>query len=87
VASPLADARTHAVWIIRNGKDLYATNSRADRSQPGDVAKLDAHPGDLVCNTIVGADPSEVLATPNGRTGYVSLRRENKVKELDLSSF
>ena len=71
MASPLADARNHAVGITRNGKDLYATNSRADRSQPGDVTKLDAHTGDLVCNTIVGA----------------SLRRENKVKELDLSSF
>jgi len=31
VARPLADARTHAVWLIRHGKDLYATNSRADR--------------------------------------------------------
>lgn len=85
VASPRADARTHAVWITRNGRDLYATNTRADRSQPGDVAKLDARTGELLCNTIVGTDPSEVLATPNGRTGYVSVRRENKIKELDLS--
>jgi DNA-binding beta-propeller fold protein YncE len=85
VASPHAEARTHAVWITRNGRDLYATNSRADRSQPGDVAKLDARTGALLCNTMVGVDPSEVLATPNGRTGYVSVRRENKIKELDLS--
>ncbi len=84
VANPLDTARTHAVWITRNGKDLYATNSRADRSLPGDVAKLDARTGELLCNTIVGADPSEVLTTPNGMTGYVSVRRENKVKELDL---
>jgi DNA-binding beta-propeller fold protein YncE len=84
VASPLADARTHAVWITRNGKDLYATNSRADRTQPGDVAKLDARTGELLCNTMVGPDPSEILATANGRTGYVSVRRENKIKELDL---
>ena len=84
VASPLAEARTHAVWITRDGKDLYATNSRSNRSLPGDVAKLDARTGELLCNTIVGADPSEILATPNGLTGYVSVRRENKVKELDL---
>ena len=84
VASPLANARTHAVWITRNGKDLYATNSRADRAQPGDVAHLDARTGELLCNTIVGADPSEILVTPNGKVGYVSVRRENKVKELDL---
>lgn len=69
VASPLADARTHVLWMTRHGKDLCATNSRADRSQPGDVAKLDAHTGNLLCNTMVDADPSEVLATPNGRAG------------------
>jgi DNA-binding beta-propeller fold protein YncE len=85
VASPLANARTHAVWITRNGKDLYATNSRVNRSQPGDVAHLDARTGELLCNTIVGADPSEVLITRNGKLGYVSVRRENKVKELDVS--
>jgi DNA-binding beta-propeller fold protein YncE len=85
IASPLADARTHAVWITRNGKDLYATNSRVVRTQPGDVAHLDARTGELLCNTVVGADPSEILVTPNGKLGYVSVRRENKVKELDLS--
>jgi DNA-binding beta-propeller fold protein YncE len=84
VASPLANARTHAVWITRNGRDLYATNQRADHTQPGDVAKLDARTGELLCNTLVGPDPSEILATPNGRTAYVSVRRENRIKELDL---
>ena len=83
-ASPLADARTHAVWITRDGKDLYATNTRTNRDLPGDVAKLDAHTGELLCNTIVGADPSEILVTPSGRFAYVSVRRENKVKELDM---
>lgn len=85
VANPLPTARTHAVWITRNGKDLYATNTRVDRTQPGDVAHLDARTGELLCNTTVGADPSEILATPNGKTGYVSVRRENKIRELDLS--
>lgn len=84
VANPLPEARTHAVWITRNGKDLYATNSRVDRAQPGDVAKLNGLTGELLCNTMVGADPSEVLVTPDGRTAYVSVRRENKIKELDL---
>lgn len=84
VTSPLANARTHAVWITRSGRDLYATNSRADRTQPGDVAKLDARTGQLLCNTAVGVDPSEILATANGRTGYVSVRGENKIKELHL---
>jgi DNA-binding beta-propeller fold protein YncE len=84
VANPLENARTHAVWITRDGQDLYATNTRVDRTQPGDVAHLDARTGELLCNTTVGADPSEILVTSNGETGYVSVRRENKVKELDL---
>ena len=84
VASPLATARTHAVWITNDGNDLYATNTRTNRALPGDVAKLDARTGELLCNTMVGADPSEVLATPNGLVGYVSVRREGMVKELDL---
>jgi DNA-binding beta-propeller fold protein YncE len=82
VASRLPDARTHAVYI--RGRDLYATNTRVDRSQPGDVAQLDARTGELKCNVMVGADPSEILVTPNGKVGYVSVRREDKIKELDL---
>jgi DNA-binding beta-propeller fold protein YncE len=82
VASPLAEARTHAVYV--SGRDLYATNTRVDRTQLGDVAKLDARTGALKCNVPVGADPSEILVTPNGNVGYVSVRREDKIKELDL---
>lgn len=78
-------ARAHMPFITRDGKDLYVTNSRADRTQPGDVSHLDARTGELLCNTMVGPDPSEIITTPNGKVGYVSVRRENKVKELDLS--
>jgi len=82
VASPLANARTHAVWIA--GRDLYTTNTRAVRTEPGDVGHLDARTGQLLCNTPVGVDPSEILVRPSGRVGYVSVRGENKIKELDL---
>jgi DNA-binding beta-propeller fold protein YncE len=84
LANPLPDARTHAVFVTRDGKDLYTTNTRADRTQVGDVAHIDAGNGRLVCNTTVGVDPSEILVTPGGKRGYVSVRGENKVKELDL---
>lgn len=84
VASPLTDARTHAVWITRNGTYLYATNSRANRAEIGDVAKLNLHTGER-CNTLVGADPSEILVTPDSHWAYVSVRRENKIKELDVT--
>jgi YVTN family beta-propeller protein len=85
VASLLANARTHAVFITRAGKDLYATNTRVNRAEIGDVAHLDARTGTLLCNTSVGADPSEILVTKSGKLGYVSVRRENKIKELDLT--
>jgi DNA-binding beta-propeller fold protein YncE len=83
-ANKLPNARTHSVFITRNGNDLYAANTRADRSQRGDVAHLDARTGELLCNTDVGIDPSEILVTPSGIRGYVSVRGENKIKELDL---
>jgi DNA-binding beta-propeller fold protein YncE len=39
-ASTSANARTHAVFIDR--KDLYTANTRAVRTDPGDVAHIDA---------------------------------------------
>ncbi len=85
VANPLPEARTHAVWITDDGKDLYAANSRVNRADIGDVAHLDATTGRWLCSTPVGADPSEILATPDGKIGYVSVRRESRIKELDLT--
>ena len=84
LASPLPDARTHAVFDRRGGADLYAANARLDRTQRGDVAHIDARTGALLCNAVVGVDPSEILVRPDGVLGYVSVRGENKVKELDL---
>jgi DNA-binding beta-propeller fold protein YncE len=83
--SDLGDARTHAVWITRSGKELYATVTRADRTQIGDIVKLDARTGELLCTLVVGKDPSEILVTNRGDVGYVTVRNENAVKELDLS--
>jgi DNA-binding beta-propeller fold protein YncE len=83
-ASLVPDARTHAVAIAPNGRDLYTTNTRADRTKVGDVAHIDARRGRLLCTTAVGIDPSEIVVAADGRHGYVSVRGENKVKELDL---
>jgi DNA-binding beta-propeller fold protein YncE len=86
VADPRTDARTHATWITRDGQDVYTTNTRVNRDDPtGNVARLDARSGALLCSTTVGRDPSEVLTTPNGMVGYVSVRGEDAVKELDLT--
>jgi YVTN family beta-propeller protein len=85
-SSALAEARTHAVYVTDDGEDLYTTNTREDRTQVGDVGHIDAATGELLCNTPVGVDPSEILVTADGRIGYVSVRGENEVKELDLSA-
>ena len=82
-ASPLPNARTHSVFITRNGKDLYAANTRADRSQPGDVAHIDARTGELLCNTASASTRARSTYAERKR-GYVSVRGENKIKELDL---
>jgi YVTN family beta-propeller protein len=79
-ASSNALAKTHAVWITNDGKDLYATNEVANS-----VSKLDAQTGELEWELTIGARPSEILVTPDRKTAYVTVRNENKVKVLDLS--
>jgi DNA-binding beta-propeller fold protein YncE len=73
-------AKTHAVWISNDGKDLYATNEVENS-----VSKLDAQTGERRWEFTIGARPSEVLVTANHKTAYVTVRNENKVKLLDLS--
>jgi DNA-binding beta-propeller fold protein YncE len=77
-ANPLA--KTHAVWITRTGRDLYATNEVANS-----VSKLDARTGELLWEFPIGNRPSEVLVTPDGETAYVTVRNDNRVKVLDVS--
>jgi len=75
-----AAARTHAVWITRDGKTLYATNSVENT-----ISSLDAQTGTLLWSLAVGENPSEILVTPDGKTGYVTVRGEDKVKVVDLT--
>jgi YVTN family beta-propeller protein len=77
-ANPLA--KTHAVWITNDGKELYATNEVANS-----VSKLDAETGELIWELPIGSRPSEVLVTPDSKTAYVTVRNENKVRILDIS--
>jgi len=79
-ASNTKGAKTHAVWITRDGKDLYTTNEVANS-----VSKLDARSGRLIWEFPIGNRPSEVLVTPNGRTAYVTVRNDNRAKVLDVS--
>jgi YVTN family beta-propeller protein len=79
-ASQNPDAKTHAVWIARNNRDLYATNEVANS-----ISKLDAQTGDLIWEFPIGNRPSEILVTQNGKTAYVTVRNENRVKVVDVS--
>jgi DNA-binding beta-propeller fold protein YncE len=78
-------AKTHAVWITNDGKSLYTTNEGATQSSPGTLSKLDATTGDLLWESGIGTRPSEVLVTPNGKTAYVTVRNDNRVRVLDVS--
>jgi YVTN family beta-propeller protein len=81
VASANPAARTHAVWINQYGRFLYATNSVANT-----ISKLDARTGELLWELPIGNNPSEILVTPDDRTAYVSVRNENKIRIVDVSS-
>jgi DNA-binding beta-propeller fold protein YncE len=75
-------AKTHAVWISRDGEDLYATNEGATQSTMGTLSKLDAGSGAIIWEVPIGIRPSEVLVSRH--VAYVTVRNENKVKILDV---
>jgi len=77
------NAKTHAVWIARNGKDLYATNEGSPASNPGTFSKLNARTGKLIWEYEVGIRPSEVLVDDG--IAYVSVRNENLIKVYDVT--
>jgi outer membrane protein assembly factor BamB len=81
VASANPAARTHAVWISNDGRNLYATNSVANT-----ISKLDARTGSLLWEFPIGNNPSEILVTQDDRIAYVSVRNEDTIKVVDVSS-
>jgi YVTN family beta-propeller protein len=80
-ASPNPAARTHAPWAIRGGRRVFATNEVTNDIA---VMRFDGTTCELLHNIPVGNRPSEVLVPERGRVAYVSVRNENKVKEIDL---
>ena len=88
VASSNPSARTHAVWVSNDGRTLYAANSlgSSPTSPPGTVSAIDVATGTLLWEVVVGRNPSEVLVTNNEKTAYVTVRTENVVKVLDLTT-
>jgi YVTN family beta-propeller protein len=76
-------AKTHAVWISTNGKDLYATNEGAVQTGMGTFSKLDARTGTLIWEVPVGIRPSEVLVSDG--IAYVSVRNEHVIRSYDVT--
>jgi YVTN family beta-propeller protein len=76
-------AKTHAVWIASNGKDLYATNEGFPTTGPGTFSKLDAGTGALIWEYPVGNRPSEVLVDDG--VAYVSVRNEHVIRVYDVT--
>lgn len=77
------NAKTHAVWIASNGKDLYATNEGFPATSAGTFSKLDARTGALIWEHPVGNRPSEVLVDDG--LAYVSVRNENVIRVYDVA--
>jgi DNA-binding beta-propeller fold protein YncE len=78
-ANPVA--RTHQAYPARSGRTLFATNEVAN-----EIVAIDLPSGRLAFTAAVGERPSEVLATPDGKRAYVSVRGEDKIKLVDLAS-
>jgi YVTN family beta-propeller protein len=73
-------ALTHAVFVSRDGRTLYATNA----GTANEIVALDARTGAPLWSLPIGSNPSEILVTDDERTAYVSVRNENVVKVVDL---
>jgi DNA-binding beta-propeller fold protein YncE len=82
-ASSNPGARTHAVWISNDGRNLYATNAGSANT----ISKLDTRePAPTpIWEFPIGANPSEVLVTQDDKIAYVSVRNEDKIKVVDVS--
>src|SRR5438309_5711220 len=81
VTSSNVGAKTHAVFVSRDGTTLYATNF-ATR----ELVVLDAHSGAVLWRLSFDGSPSEALLSKDEETVYVSIRNRNTVAVVDLKS-
>jgi YVTN family beta-propeller protein len=73
--------RTHAPAPTHDGKILYAVNSVGSK-----LAALDARTGAIQWSMPTGANPSELMVARDGRTGYLSVRNEDRIDVIDLEA-
>jgi DNA-binding beta-propeller fold protein YncE len=78
---------THSAFFAPDGHTVFVTNEiKSGTTQlVGTVAAIDLRTGVITCELDVGVRPSEVVVLRNGSTGYVSVRNEHVVKEIDVN--
>ena len=88
VSQKSGDMHSHAPFLSRDGRTVYVTNElRSGTTQLiGTVSAVDLGTGDIWCELDVGVRPSEVVVTRDGKRGYVSVRNELVIKEIDFTS-
>jgi YVTN family beta-propeller protein len=73
--------RTHAPAPTADGKTLYAVNSVGNK-----LVALDAKTGAIQWSMPTGENPSEFHVLRDERTGYLSVRNQDEIDQIDLSS-
>jgi DNA-binding beta-propeller fold protein YncE len=86
VSTKSGDIHSHAPFLSRDGRKVYVTNELRSGSTQlvGTVSEVNVRTGVILCELDVGVRPSEVVVTRDGKTGYVSVRNELVIKEIDF---
>ena len=79
-ATGTATERTHAPAPAPDGKTLYAVNSGGNK-----LVALDARNGALEWAMPTGENPSEFHVLRDNRTGFLSVRNEDEIDQIDLA--
>lgn len=73
--------RTHAPAPTHDGKTVYAVNSSGNN-----IVALNGRTGAIQWSMPTGANPSELMVSEDGRTGYLSVRNEDEIHVIDLAA-
>jgi YVTN family beta-propeller protein len=76
-----ANERTHAPAPAPDGKTVYAVNSVGN-----DLVALDARTGAVEWSMPTGENPSEFHVLRDNRTGFLSVRNEDEIDQIDLAA-
>jgi DNA-binding beta-propeller fold protein YncE len=87
VSGRSGDIHSHAPFLSRDGHTVYVTNELRSGSTQlvGTVSAVNLRTGAIWCELDVGVRPSEVVVTRDGKTGFVSVRNELTIKEIDFT--